>query len=58
MSTHAERLRLRREAKKLTEDNGEEAINFAEEILKECQAIRMLLVQMNRRDALRAGEEV
>ncbi len=58
MSTHAERLRLRREAKKLTEDVGEDTINFAEEILKECQAIRMLLVKMNTRDAIRSGEEV
>lgn len=58
MSTHAERLRLRREAKKLTEDVGEDTINFAEEILKECQAIRMLLVKMNNRDAIRSGEEV
>lgn len=57
MSTHAERLRLRREAKKLT-DEGDETIDLAEEILKEAKAIRMLLVQMNRRDALRAGEEV
>lgn len=57
MSTHAERLRLRREAKKLTEE-GDETIDLAEEILKEVKAIRMLLVQMNRRDALRAGEEV
>lgn len=57
MSTHAERLRLRREAKKLTEE-GDETIDLAEEILKETKAIRMLLVQMNRRDALRAGEEV
>lgn len=58
MSTHAERLRLRREAKKLTEDVGEDTINFAEEILKECQAIRMLLVKLNNRDAIRSGEEV
>ena len=57
MSTHAERLRLRREAKKLTEE-GDDTIDLAEEILKETKAIRMLLVQMNRRDALRAGEEV
>jgi len=57
MSTHAERLRLRREAKKLTEE-GDETIDLAEELLKETKAIRMLLVQMNRRDALRAGEEV
>ena len=56
--THAERLKLRREAKKLTEDVGEDTINFAEEILKEVQAIRMLLVKMNTRDAIRSGEEV
>lgn len=56
--THAERLKLRREAKKLTEDQGEATIDFAEEILKEVQAIRMLLVKMNTRDAIRSGEEV
>ncbi len=56
--THSERLKLRRQAKKLTEDNGETTINFAEEILKECQAIRMLLAKMNRRSAIQAGEEM
>lgn len=56
--THAERLKMRREAKKLTEDTGESTINFAEEILKECQAIRMLLVKINRREAVKCGEEM
>lgn len=56
--THAERLKLRRESKKLTEDSGETTINFAEEILKECQAIRMLLVKMNHRSAIMSGEEM
>lgn len=56
--THSERLKLRRQAKKLADDTGECPINFAEEILKECQAIRMLLVKMNRRSAIQSGEEM
>lgn len=56
--THAERLKMRREAKKLTDDTGECSINFAEEILKECQAIRMLLAKINKRESIRSGEEM
>jgi len=57
MATHAERLKLRREAKKSISSQVQECEETSD-ILTELRAIKILLAKINRREAIRSGEEM
>ena len=57
MATHAERLKQRREAKKTIATPVQESEETSD-ILTELRAIKILLAKINRRDAIRSGEEM
>lgn len=57
MPTHAERLKMRREAKKSIATPVHE-VDESSDILTELRAIKILLAKINRREAIRSGEEM
>lgn len=57
MATHAERLKMRREAKKSIGSPVQESEETSD-IITELRAIKILLAKMNRREAIRSGEEM
>ena len=57
MATHAERLKARREAKKTISSPVQESEETSD-ILTELKAIKILLAKINRREAIKCGEEM